>query len=387
MTTSHPYPDFPPSNNNNKNNKNNPSEEHVLIRTAYAALNPADLVTLHAMPWFLHSTQTAVPCLDLTGTVVAVHNPSRFSPNQRIMAFCPIFHLLSTGSGGLQSVISLPARYCVPLPESQSLLSGAGLFLTGLTAQVQVRDAKIKLGDRVLVVGASGGCGSMAVQLARNIVGRSEAGAATTAAVVAVCSGRNAETVKELGADEVVDYTLYQDLPGELKRRYGGDSDDDDDGNDNNNNNNNNNSNDNDSSSTRKVGKKFDAVIDCYGDQAVYVNSRDYLKPLGVYSAVSIHYEAYTRWELLKSLWVIVKNLAWPRATWLFGTGRTFTLASMSDPGLAEMEELNALFAEGKLKVALDSVWEFDQVHEALDKLSSGHAAGKVVIRVDPDEE
>lgn len=320
------------------------------------------------MPWFLHSTKTAVPCLDLTGTVISVHNPSRFALNQKIIAFCPISHLLSTSSGGLQSVISLPAKYCVPLPASRSLLSGAGLFLTGLTAQIQVRDAKIKRGDRVLIVGASGGCGSMAVQLARNIVG-SEGGGR----IVAVCSGRNMEMVKELGADEVIDYTLYKDLPNELKNRYGHDDGDDDDDNNNNNNNN--------------PRRQFDAVIDSYGDQGVYVNSRNYLKPSGIYNAVSIHYDGYSRWELLKSLWIIIKNVVWPRSTWLFGTGRTFTIASMNDPGLGEMEKLNALFAEGKLKVVVDSVWEFDQVHQALDKLNSGHAAGKVVIKVDPDED
>ncbi|KAK3997522.1 putative dehydrogenase [Cladorrhinum sp. PSN332] len=352
LVTSHPYPTFPPD-------PPSSNEEYLLVNVSHTALNPGDAVALRSMPWFLHSTKTAVPCFDLTGTVISTHNsPSRFAPGDKIIGFPPLSFLLKTGSGGLQEVISLPAKYCVPLPPTQTLLSGAGLFLTALTANLQVREAGIKKGDRVLVIGASGGCGTMAVQLARSVIGKD-------GYIAAVCSGRNQEMVKSLGCDEVIDYTRFPNLllPAELAKRF------------------------NNSGDGQQKQQQFDAVIDAYGNQSLYVNCRHFLKPGGVYSAVSIHSESYAGWDLLKSGWAIIKNVLWPRATWLGGTGRTFKIASMMDPGLGEMEELNALFAEGKLKVVRDSVWGFDQVHGALDKLCSGHAAGKVVIKVGDDDE
>jgi D-arabinose 1-dehydrogenase-like Zn-dependent alcohol dehydrogenase len=71
------------------------------------------------------------------------------------------------------------------------------MSFTGLTALQMAADAKLKRGDRVLVNGASGGVGTMAVQLARDVVG-------PEGVVVGICSGKNAEMVRGLGADEVI---------------------------------------------------------------------------------------------------------------------------------------------------------------------------------------
>jgi NADPH:quinone reductase-like Zn-dependent oxidoreductase len=152
---------------------------------------------------------------------------------------------------------------------------------------------------------------------------------------------------------QVVDYTQYSELPGELARRYGD--------------------------------QPFDNIIDAFGNQQVYKNCARYLKAEGMYNAVSIHYSDYTFWELLKSGLTLLTNTIWPRARWLGGTGRTWKAASMMDPGLEMMERVVKLFGDGKLRVVIDSEWPFDKVHEALDVVKSGHAAGKVIIKVAED--
>ena len=136
----------------------------------------------------------------------------------------------------------------------------------------------------------------------------------------------------------------------------------------------------------RRYGEQpFDHIIDAFGNQTVYKQCARYLKPEGVYDAASVHYDHYTFWQLLKSGLTIMANGMWPRSTWLGGTGRTWKAASMMDPGQEMMQRIVKMFGEGKLRVVVDSEWPFDKVHEAFDVLYSGHAAGKVIIKVDDE--
>ncbi|KAK4175156.1 putative dehydrogenase [Triangularia setosa] len=348
LSSSHPVVFPPPSS----------SEETVLISVSYAALNPADIVNLTCIPYFFHSTLSAVPALDFTGVVLQSHTPApspspvqqRFSPGDKVICFPPLYHMLKTGIGGLQRTVPIPAKYCVKLPEGKKLIEGAGLMLTGCTALLQVRQAGIKKGDRVLVVGASGGVGSAAVQLVRDTVGKN-------GHIVAVCSGRNIELVKSLGADEVVDYTQHKNLPGYLTDKFGGDN------------------------------NKFDHIIDGFGNQELYKACAGFLKEEGVYDAASIHYDTYRYWDLFKSVVKIGLNIVWPRSRWLGGTGRRFKICSLDDPGLDMMDYLAGMLGEGRLKVAVDSVWGFGEVDKGFDVLMGGHAAGKVVVKVGEGEE
>ncbi|KAH6850609.1 hypothetical protein B0I37DRAFT_413996 [Chaetomium sp. MPI-CAGE-AT-0009] len=355
LTTTHPLPPFPPPTTN---------EQYLLLRVSHAALNPADLVTLSVMPFFLRSHRrtnpAAVPALDFTATVLDVWNPPLppppppppppplrvFTPGTTVVCFPPLNHTLATGVGGLQGVVALPARYAVPIPEGRTAREAAGLLLCACTADVQVAACGVRAGQRVLVVGASGGVGSMAVQMVRGRVGED-------GRVVAVCSGRNEALVRGLGADEVVDYTQYKDLPGELARRFGD--------------------------------QPFDNIIDSFGNQELYKQCARYLKPEGMYNAAAIHYSEYTFWALLKSVLTMAANTIWPRSTWLGGTGRTWKVASLMDPEVEMMERVVKQFGDGKLRVAVDSEFPFEKVHEALDVLKSGHAAGKVIIKVNDE--
>ncbi|KAL2131050.1 hypothetical protein VTI74DRAFT_5613 [Chaetomium olivicolor] len=361
LTTSHPLPAFPPR---LPKSGGAPSEEWLLLRVSHAALNPGDLVALSVMPFAIRThrkTQpAAVPGMDLTASVVDVWRAAaaddgheqetraagRFARGDEVVCFPTLAHMLATGAGGLQGVVALPARYAVRIPRGRTKREAAGLLLAACTADVQVADARVGRGQRVLVIGASGGVGTMAVQMVRERVGKE-------GWVVAVCSGRNRGLVEGLGADEVIDYTQYPDLPGELAKRF--------------------------------AHQPFDNIIDTFGNQQVYKQCARFLKPEGVYSATSIHYDDYTFWQLLKSGLTILSNTIWPKSTWLGGTGRTWKAASMMDPGLETMERIVQMFGEGKLRVVVDSEWPFEKVHEALDVLKSGHAAGKVIIKVNED--
>ena len=111
--------------------------------------------------------------------------------------------MLPTGTGALAEVVRVPALYVVTKPEGKSFADAAGCMLAGLTARQMVMESGAKEGDRVLVNAASGGIGTMVVQMVRKIVGEK-------GYVVGICSGKNVEMVKGLGADEVSSSTQYR---------------------------------------------------------------------------------------------------------------------------------------------------------------------------------
>lgn len=160
-----------------------------------------------------------------------------------------------------------------------------------------------------------------------------------------------------MGADtwggQVIDYTEYEDLAGELTRRYGA--------------------------------EPFDVVLDAYGNQELFNYCAGFLKPEGVYDAASIHYEGYALWSVFKAGMTLLWNGLRPKASWLGGTGRTWIAVSMMDPGAEMMERLTKMFGEGKVRVVVDSEWPFEKVPDAYDTLISGHAKGKVIVKVGDD--
>lgn len=104
--------------------------------------------------------------------------------------------LVMGGKGALAEYVVVPAENVVLKPEGVSMEEAAGLPIAGVTALSCMDLARVKKGERVLVNGSSGGIGSLVLQLAKQAAG-------SEGTVVAVCSGRNLEMVKGLGADEV----------------------------------------------------------------------------------------------------------------------------------------------------------------------------------------
>jgi reticulon-4-interacting protein 1, mitochondrial len=104
---------------------------------------------------------------------------------------------------------------------------------------------------------------------------------------------------------------------------------------------------------------EFDIIIDAYGSQSLFDNCTSFLKENGPYVTVGIAFEEYTYGSMLVALSRMVKNLLWPR--FLGGTPRKYIqVASVTT--LSGLEKLRELCENGKLKVPVDSIWDFDDV-------------------------
>jgi NADPH:quinone reductase-like Zn-dependent oxidoreductase len=175
-----------------------PGPGQVLIKTAYASINPADWKSraglLPHMSMFY--TFPITIGFDCSGVVEAVgEGVTRFRPGDKVI----------TLSGMGQGLPGTYAEYCVtpeprvaPLPKHLSLAEGATIPIASASAASSILDvAKAKAGDKVLVNGGAGSVGTFAIQFLRHL----------GCEVAATCSTRNVEYVRGLGANLVIDYT------------------------------------------------------------------------------------------------------------------------------------------------------------------------------------
>ncbi|KAL7893814.1 hypothetical protein HDV63DRAFT_101992 [Trichoderma sp. SZMC 28014] len=352
LTTSHPIPTFPPSSSKEQ------EQEWILIKVSFAALNPGAIFQMSLIPAPLRN-KTCIPEMDLSGTVQDVWHPhavesesnttsTRFRKGDKIIAMIPASHALPTGSGALAEYVALPARFAVHKPPQASFAHAAGCLLTGMTAHLLVIEAGLKPGHRVLVNAASGGIGTMVVQMARQVVG-------PEGFVVGICSTRNVQLVETLGADLVIDYTQHTNnsssLPAYLAQTF--------------------------------HANPFNAIIDTLGHQSLYANSPAYLAPSGIYSSVGIKPPDFSIPAFLRAVWQMKLNEWWPVSRWLGGVGRPWRGVSMMEPTLADRERIAEMLGDGQIRVVRDSVWRFEDVREAYAKLGGLHASGKILVRVD----
>ncbi|KAG8423002.1 zinc ion binding [Metarhizium acridum] len=299
------------------------------------------------IPAFLRAA-TCTPEMDLSGTVTDTWHPdgggSRFARGDKVVAMVPASHALTTGTGALAEYVAIPAKYAVRKPDNVSFADAAGCLLAGMTAAQLVADAALKPGRSVLVVAASGGIGTMVVQMARNAVGAG-------GRVVGVCSGANEDVVRGLGADDVVDYTQHADLAAHLEAAF--------------------------------ASAPFDAVVDTLGFQALYARSPSYLVPGGVYCSVGIKPPSFGVPDFLRAVVQMKLNEWWPVTRWLGGVGRPRKGVSMMSPTREDREGIVGMLARGELRVVRDSVWAFADADKAYEKLGGRHATGKILVRVD----
>ena len=172
-------------------------DDDVLVRVHAAAVNPGDLYSLLGRPYVVRLITGLVtprqPVLGraFAGTVEAVgENVSRFRPGDEVYGEIP--------GGAYAEYVSVAERVLARKPHNTPFEEAAAVPLSGVTALKGLRDkGEVAPGNKVLINGASGGVGTLAVQIARSM----------GAEVTAVCSSRNVEMVQSLGADHVVDYT------------------------------------------------------------------------------------------------------------------------------------------------------------------------------------
>lgn len=145
-------------------------------------------------------TKPSIPDMDFAGTIVSAGSEVPASrdlkPGTKVFGNVPVGQHIGKGKGSMAEFVVVPESSVCKTPEGLPQEQAAGLGIAGCSALVLLDAAKLKKGDKVLVNAASGGVGSLAVQLVRSTVSE-------TGEVVATCSGANVEMVKGLGADEV----------------------------------------------------------------------------------------------------------------------------------------------------------------------------------------
>lgn len=288
-----------------------PRSRQLLVKVAYASVNPVDWKIRNALAVVPFSSRLpVVPGFDVAGEVVETGPGTvRFAVGDQVFAQIDSF------SGGASAEYARVGEDAAArVPAGMSAREAAALPMVGLTAWRALHDkAKVAAGERVLVIGASGGVGHLAVQIAK----------AAGAHVTAVCSGRNAAMVRGLGADEVIDYTISDPL-GE---------------------------------------GAYDVVFDAVG-KATSGAAALVLAPGGRFVTTMPRPEFFARAPVLPLL-------ARRRARFV-----------MSRPSGRVLNELVALIEAGKLRVVIDSEYPLERLADAHERSRSGHAAGKIVVRV-----
>jgi len=175
-----------------------PADGEVLIKVYAASVNPLDLYCMRGAPMIrlipgLRIPKQKVLGCDVAGRVEAVgRNVKEFQPGDEV------FGVTGFAGGGFAEYVCAPEDKLALKPANLSFEDAAAVPIAAITALQGLRDkGRIQLGQKVLVEGASGGVGTFAVQIAKSF----------GAEVTAVCSTRNVDTARSIGADHVIDYT------------------------------------------------------------------------------------------------------------------------------------------------------------------------------------
>lgn len=177
--------------------KPEPGEGELLIKVDAAGVNPVDAAVVKGMlNQMIPADFPAIPGWDVSGTIEQLgHSARRFEEGDKVYAYArrpEIKH------GTFAEYIAIAESYVAKRPERLTAEESGGIPLVGLTAYQALFDAgNLKEDETLLILGASGGVGSMAIQLAKW----------KGAAVIGVAGSSNQEYMQKLGADEIIDYS------------------------------------------------------------------------------------------------------------------------------------------------------------------------------------
>lgn len=297
-----------------------PSSDEVVIRVEATSVNPKDsydtrgepLLAMFGDGW--RRPRSARRGTDVAGVVADV--------GAGVEGYAVGSRIYGSATGAFaEYAVTTPDRIA-PAPSTVDATSAAGLPVAGVTALQAIEAAQVSEAGRVLVIGASGGVGTLIVQLA----------AARGARVTAVCSGRNVDLVRGLGAQQVVDYATggLDDLAG-----------------------------------------PFDSIIDVAATPP-FRKRRALLAPTGTY--VIIGAPAGSR--LLGPLGSILRA----KLSLAIGRRRSrFFIASVHHDALVE---LAGLVDSGAISPVIDRILDFDSLPDAMRHLETHRARGKIVVDV-----
>ncbi|HTV83439.1 MAG TPA: NAD(P)-dependent alcohol dehydrogenase [Acidobacteriaceae bacterium] len=296
-----------------------PRKGEVLIRVHAAGLNPLDWKLMMGRPWVLRLAlglhQAKRPGVDVAGTVEAVGSgETRFKPGDAVFGAC---------KGALAEYACAPAFALAIKPENVSFEEAASVPIAAWTALQGLRDKGwVKPGQKVLINGAAGGVGSFAVQIAKHL----------GAEVTGVCSTRNVEAVRALGADRVLDYTRQE---------------------------------------VAEDGERYDVVLECVGNLPVPV-VRHLLKPRGRCVMVGAKPDV--------SLMTILGNVFKLLVVVPFLRQKIVVVMAKRRP--EDLRTITDLMQSGSIRPVIERCYEMGEVAEAMRYLAAGHVGGKLVVRI-----
>jgi NADPH:quinone reductase-like Zn-dependent oxidoreductase len=303
-----------------------PGEDEVLVRVRATSVNPYDWHNMRGEPFIarlmgglgLRNPKLNILGADMAGQVEAVgKDVTEFRPGDEVFAVLE--------QGGFAEYVCVQEGELAPKPKNLSFEQAAAVPMAANTALLGLRDeGRIQPGQKVLINGASGGVGTFAVQIAR----------AFGAEVTGVCSTRNVDLVRSIGADQVIDYTT-EDF-------------------------------------TRN-GQRYDLLLDIAGSRSVSA-CRRVLTPTGT---------------------VVV--VGGPAGRWLQPVRHVFSALAMS-PFVSQrmvmadavrctenkqnLMTLTQFIEDGKITPVIDRRYPFEEIPAAVRYQEAGHAPGKVVIAV-----
>jgi NADPH:quinone reductase-like Zn-dependent oxidoreductase len=299
-----------------------PADDELLVRVRAASVNPADWYGVTGRPYIARPTmglrkpKSNRLGVDFAGTVEAVGtNVTQFRPGDEVFG---------GRSGAFAEYLCVREdRAVVPKPANVTFEEAAAVGVAGLTALQGLREkGQLQPEQKVLINGASGGVGTFAVQIAK----------ALGAEVTGVCSTRNVEIARSLGADRVIDYTR-EDFT--------------------------------------RSDRRYDVLFDVAGSRS-WSECRRVLEPRAILVIVG----ASKGTRLLGPL----SHIASVRLASMRGSQKAvFFVAKFNK---ADMEALRELLEAGKVKPVIDKRYELSEVADAFRYLGEGHAQGKIVITV-----
>lgn len=297
-----------------------PTDDQLLIRVHAASINPLEWHYLRGTPYLMRLdsglTRPKSPRLgvDFAGTVEAVgRNVSGFKPGDEVFG---------GKNGALADYVCASPRAVVAKPANLTFEQAAAVPIAAVTALQGLRDrGKLRAGESVLINGASGGVGTFAVQIAK-VLG---------AEVTGVCSTRNVELVRSLGADRVVDYTRENFTEGT---------------------------------------ERYDLILDMVGNHDL-LDLRRVLKPEGRYVVIGGPSGRWLR-PMDRALRAMLLSRFVSQEMGMF-------VADLNPEALTTLRDL---LASGKVTPVLDRTYEMGEIAEAIRYLETGRARGKVVIRM-----
>jgi NADPH:quinone reductase-like Zn-dependent oxidoreductase len=298
-----------------------PKEKEVLIRVRAAAVNPLDCHMLKGGPALMRllfgPRKPKIPGVDVAGTVEAVGSGvTQFKPGDAVFGTC---------GGAFAEYAIAPVSTLAAKPENVPFESVAACPVAGLTALQGLRNhGKLQTGQNVLINGASGGVGSFAVQLAK-LLG---------AEVTGVCSARNAELVRALGADRVIDYAKEDFAKGR---------------------------------------ERYDLIFDLAGNHS-FSASRHVLTPHGICVGAGVL-------DAPKSLLVMSGGLVAALVRSRFSRQKFAVFVAKAN--CEDLSYLGKLLASGEIGAVIDKRYPLQEVPEAMRYQGTWHTRGKLVIRLD----